>query len=163
MWERGTRRQPESSWSPPGRRLKEAPQLEHRPTVKALSLDRKRRTPRVWPAGLLASHRRHLRAAAAASMERLAKTLSRWRLYSSEPWRSAWTSTPSGAFSAAAWMVAASSALPASPASTPLALTALLPAPVIPTPAFVTLPPSTVSTAATPTTANREAGWGNFR
>ncbi len=83
-------------------------------------------------------------------------------MYSTEPCRSACTSTPSAAFSAAAWMDAASAPFPVIAASTPLARTALVPAPVMPTLALPTLPPSTLSTAATPTTAKREAGCGNF-
>src|SRR3990172_8281890 len=95
----------------------------------------------------------------AASSARRQYTFRRGVLYSTEPWRSAWTSTPSAAFSAAALIVAASRVLPASAASTPLALTAFVPAPVMPTPTFL---PSAVTRAATPTTAKREAGWGNF-
>ena len=100
--------------------------------------------------------------AAAASMARLAKTLNRCCLYSTEPWRSAWTSTPSAALEAAAWIEAASAGLPAMAASTPLARVALVPAPVMPMLALLILPPpSSVRTAATPTTAKREAGCGN--
>src|SRR5256885_16801704 len=61
-------------------------------------------------------------------------------------------------------MAAASSFLPEHAASTPLARTALVPAPVTPTEAFEHAPlPSSVTAAATPTTAKREAGCGNFR
>jgi hypothetical protein len=54
--------------------------------------------------------------------------------------------------------------LPLHPASTPLARTAVVPAPVTPTEAFEHTPLlSSVIDAATPTTAKREAGCGNFR
>src|SRR6185436_6692320 len=100
----------------------------------------------------------------AASSARRAKTRQRCALYSTEPCRSACTSTPSAAFWAAASMVAASSFLFRSAASTPLARTALVPAPVTPTPTFVQLPVflSMVTAAHTPTMAKREAGCGNF-
>src|SRR5439155_1109936 len=60
----------------------------------------------------------------AASIARLANTRQRCALYSSEPCRSACTSTPSAAFAAAASIAAASSFLPVSAASTPFARTA---------------------------------------
>jgi len=94
---------------------------------------------------------------------RLANTRQRCDLYSTEPCRSACTSTPSAAFWAAASIAAASSFLPVQPASTPFARTALVPAPVTPIDALEQAPlPSSVTAAATPTTANREAGCGNF-
>src|SRR5206468_8018393 len=94
---------------------------------------------------------------------RLANTRQRCDLYSTEPCRSACTSTPSAAFCAAASIAAASSFLPVQPASTPFARTALVPAPVTPIDALEQAPlPSSVTAAATPTTANREAGCGNF-
>src|SRR5437773_11171704 len=99
----------------------------------------------------------------ASVIARFAKTRQRCDLYSTEPCRSAWTSTPSAAFCAAASIAAASSFLPFSAASTPLARTALVPAPVTPTPALTHTPClSSVTAAQTPTTAKREAGCGNF-
>ena len=72
-------------------------------------------------------------------------------------------SMPSAAFWAAAPIVAASAAFPVSAASTPLARTAFEPTPVMPTRTAVHLPvPSSVTAAATPHTANREAGCGCF-
>src|SRR5262249_41907169 len=89
----------------------------------------------------------------------LANPRPRWLLSSTEPWRSPWTSTPSAAFCAAASIVAASSFLPVEPASTPFPRTALVPAPVTPTPTVVAVPClSSVTAAATPTTAKRDAG-----
>src|SRR5207244_12217748 len=60
----------------------------------------------------------------ASVIARFAKTRQRRDLYSTDPWRSACTSTPSAAFCAAASIAAASSFLPLHPASTPLARTA---------------------------------------
>src|SRR5207244_3345340 len=92
----------------------------------------------------------------ASVIARLAKTRQRCDLYSTEPWRSGCTSTPSAAFCAAASIAAASSFLPVQPASTPLARTALVPAPVTPIEALEQAPlPSSVTAAATPTAANR--------
>src|SRR5437773_843964 len=99
----------------------------------------------------------------ASVIARLAKTRQRCALYSTEPWRSAWTSTPSAAFCAAASIAAASSFLPTSAASTPLARTALVPAPVTATLALTHVPClSSVTAAQTPTTAKRDAGCGDF-
>src|SRR5437773_2600106 len=99
----------------------------------------------------------------ASVIARFAKTRQRCDLYSTEPCRSAWTSTPSAAFCAAASIAAGSSRLPTNAASTPLARTAFVPAPVTPTPALVQTPClSSVTAAQTPTTAKRDAGWGNF-
>src|SRR5437899_8869203 len=99
----------------------------------------------------------------ASVIARLAKTRQRCALYSTEPWRSAWPSTPSAAFCAAASIAAASSFLPTSAASTPLARTALVPAPVTATLALTHVPClSSVTAAQTPTTAKRDAGCGNF-
>src|SRR6266540_2729367 len=118
----------------------------------------KKIAPRSEPRGFVRLGLDHFTAAAAASMARFAKTLQRCVLYSTDPWRSGWTSMPSAAFSAAAWMLVASAGLPVIADSTPLALTALVPAPVTPTLALLILPPSMVRTAATPTMANRDAG-----
>src|SRR5207244_3747377 len=95
----------------------------------------------------------------AASSARRANTRQRCALYSTEPCRSGWTSTPSAAFWAAASIVAASSFLLRSAASTPLARTALVPAPVTPTPPFLHTPDlSTVTAAQTPPTPKRQPG-----
>src|SRR5215813_10788355 len=123
-------------------------------TIAAVTLAPKEKAPRSHSAGPVQVVPGHF--LAAASMARLENTLRRCFLYSSEPWRSACTSTPSGPFSAAAWMDAASAGLPAMAPSTPVARTALVPAPVIPMLALLILPPSMVSTAATPTTAMGE-------
>ena len=72
-------------------------------------------------------------------------------------------SIPSAAFWAAAVIAAVSRVLPVRAASTPLARTAFEPTPVTPTWAALHLPvPSSVTAAATPHTANREAGCGCF-
>ena len=72
------------------------------------------------------------------------------------------TTSPSLALSAADETVAASALFPTSAASVALSRIALTPTPVMAARAAEIFPPPTVTTAATPTTAKREAGWANF-
>ena len=58
--------------------------------------------------------------------------------------------------------MAASAAFPTSAASVALSRTALTPTPVMATRAAEIFRAATVTTAATPTIAKREAGWANF-
>src|SRR5439155_5421668 len=84
-------------------------------------------------------------------------------LYAAEPDRSARNSSPSAARAAADLIAAGSAALPCSATSTPLARVTFDPSPVIAIRDHCTVfRASSEISAATPTTANREAGWGSF-